>query len=122
MCSPEPESIDVALRTGNAELPSFPSELIETTTDGVIRVTGSRVSLYAILDAVYSRTPIDRIKCMYPTIPVEHIGKVIVFCNQHASELRQYYTQTKAKEDAQNRFHESTGPFSRNCGHAERND
>ncbi len=89
--------------------PPFP-ECIEKTADGAIRVSGHRVSLYLILDAIFSGMPIDQIRSTYPTIAPQQLWEVILFCIQHAEAMREYYRARKGEEEAEIQSHQNTIP------------
>ena len=91
------------------ELPPFP-DCVEKTSDGAIRLTGHRVSLYLILDSIFSGTPTDEIRSMYPTISPQQLWDVIVFSNHHFKAMHKYYMIKKAEEEAQNLSHRNTIP------------
>ena len=93
----------------DVELPPFP-DCIEKSSDGAIRLTGHRVSLYLILDAIFSSTPMDQIRSMYPTISPQQLWDVIVFSNQHLTAMFKYYVMKKAEEKPQNMSHRNTIP------------
>ena len=65
--------------------------------DGGIRITGHRVSLFRILDAIFDGVSIERMREMFPTIPPRKLSDVVTFCNQQIEEMRSYHAEQKAR-------------------------
>jgi len=71
------------------------SETIETIpmvtgTDGVIRVSGTRVTLDSILFAFNEGATPEEIAQQYPTVPLADIYHLIGYYLRHAVEMEQY--------------------------------
>jgi hypothetical protein len=62
-------------------------------TVGTIRVSGHRVSLYHVLDAIFDRVSIDRMREMFPTIPPRKLWEVVAFCNSNIESMRRYHSE-----------------------------
>jgi uncharacterized protein (DUF433 family) len=73
-------------------LPDF----LERDGDGSIRVTGHRVSLPLIMDAIESKKDLNEIAEMYPTISPQKLRQVVTYCEDHADDWKQYTEQEKA--------------------------
>jgi uncharacterized protein (DUF433 family) len=71
------------------------SETIETIpmatgVDGVIRVSGTRVTLDSILLAFNDGATPEEIAQQYPTVPLADIYHLIGYCLRHAADLEEY--------------------------------
>jgi len=71
------------------------SETIETIpmvtgADGVIRVSGTRVTLDSILLAFNEGATPEEIAQQYPTVPLADIYHLIGYCLRHAAEMEEY--------------------------------
>ena|ERR1035438_534715 len=71
------------------------SETIETIpmatgADGVIRVSGTRVTLDSILLAFNDGATPEEIAQQYPTVPLADIYHLIGYCLRHAADLEEY--------------------------------
>ena len=91
---------------GHADLP----ESLERLEDGSIRVTGHRVSLYHILNALYETDDAAEISDRYPTIPMAVLDQVLDFCRQHPVDLRQFHQEQNAAAESLRRSLTHDGP------------
>lgn len=71
------------------------SETIETVpmvtgADGVIRVSGTRVTLDSILLAFNDGATPEEIAQQYPTVPLADIYHLIGYCLRHTAEMEEY--------------------------------
>ncbi|HUD99842.1 MAG TPA: DUF433 domain-containing protein [Bryobacteraceae bacterium] len=63
---------------------------VVTGTDGVIRVSGTRVTLDSILLAFNEGATPEEIAQQYPAIPLADIYHLIGYCLRHAAEMEEY--------------------------------
>jgi uncharacterized protein (DUF433 family) len=71
------------------------SETIETIpmvtgADGVIRVSGTRVTLDSILLAFNEGATPEEIALQYPSVPLADIYHLIGYCLRHPAEMEEY--------------------------------
>jgi uncharacterized protein (DUF433 family) len=71
-------------------------DCLERCADGSIRVRGHRVSLYLILDALFSGKTISEIESLYPTIPAPELHQVLLFCDMHTGIMYLYYKEQRS--------------------------
>jgi uncharacterized protein (DUF433 family) len=72
------------------------SETVETIpmatgTDGVIRVSGTRVTLDSILLAFNEGATPEEIALPYPSVPLADIYHLIGYCLRHPAEMEEYF-------------------------------
>jgi uncharacterized protein (DUF433 family) len=58
--------------------------------DGVIRISGTRVTLDLILSAFNDGATPEEIVQQYPTVPLADIYHLIGYCRRHAADLEEY--------------------------------
>jgi len=61
-----------------------------------VRVTGHRISLVQVLDAIFDKTSSERMREMFPTIPAWKLDEVVAFCEQNIDLLRRYRGEQRA--------------------------
>ena len=61
-----------------------------TGADGLIRVSGTRVTLDSILLAFSDGATPEEIAQQYPTVPLADIYPLIGYCLRHAAEMEEY--------------------------------
>lgn len=64
--------------------------------NGGVRVSGHRVALFQVLDALYDGNTMDRIEEMFPTISPSKLGEVVGFCERHVESMRGYHAEQRA--------------------------
>jgi hypothetical protein len=87
--SPPPSSIQTEV--DRLELPPSLERIGRT-----IRVTGHRVSLFHVLDAIFDGTSTERMREMFPTVPARRMDEVRSFCEQNLDLLRRYHGEQQA--------------------------
>ena len=75
-----------------------------------MRVAGHRVSLYHILDALYSNATLEAIEDLYPTIPRRKLIQVIDFFHKHTDVLKIYHDERRSAAELLRRSNSETGP------------
>jgi len=63
---------------------------IVTGADGVIRVSGTRVTLDSVLLALNDGATPEEIAQQYPTVPLADIYHVSGYCLRHAADVEEY--------------------------------
>jgi uncharacterized protein (DUF433 family) len=63
---------------------------VVTGADGVIRVSGTRVTLDSILLAFNEGVTPEEIAEQYPSVPLADIYHLIGYCLRHAAEMEEY--------------------------------
>ena len=63
---------------------------IVTGADGVIRVSGTRVTLDSVLLAFNEGATPEEIAQQYPTVPLADIYHLIGYCLRHAADVEEY--------------------------------
>ena len=76
-------------------LPKLPPEL-ELRPDGAIVVSGSRISLYIVLEAQYLGLGIDEIHERFPSLSRDALGNILCFCQSHQEPLLRLYQQQQS--------------------------
>jgi hypothetical protein len=61
-----------------------------------VRVTGHRISLVQVLDAIFDGTSTERMREMFPTMPAWKLDEVVAFCEQNIDLLRRYHGEQRA--------------------------
>ncbi len=82
---------------------------IETDSDGVIRVGGTRVTLDTVVAAFEAGATAEEIAQQYPSVALADIYSVIAYCLRHQAEVRTYLTERHgqaalAREENERRF------------------
>jgi len=70
---------------------------IITGTDGVIRVSGTRVTLDSIQFAFHEGATAEEIAQRYPTVPLADIYHLIGYALRHAAEMEEYLRRRLVK-------------------------
>jgi len=63
---------------------------VHTDADGVVRVSGTRVTLETIVGAFDAGATPEEIAQQYSSVPLKDIYAVIAYCLQHEPEVRAY--------------------------------
>ena len=79
---------------------------LETSSDGVIRVKGSRVTLDTIVAAFAEGATAEEIAQQYPTLDLAAVYGVISYYLQHADEVDAYLSERQEKAAAIRRENE----------------
>ena len=95
MSQPYPHDLAGHLSAETFLMNSVLPECLEQV-DGGIRITGHRVSLFRILDAIFDGVSIERMSEMFPTIPPCQLSDVVTFCNQQIEVMRSYHVEQRA--------------------------
>jgi hypothetical protein len=61
-----------------------------------IRVAGHRVSLVQVLDALFDGISTERMREMFPTIPVWKLDEVLTFCAENLNLMQRYHQEQRA--------------------------
>ena len=69
---------------------TFEAIPMATGADGVIRVSGTRVTLDSILLAFNEGATPEEIAQQYPTVPLADIYHLIGYCLRHTAEMEEY--------------------------------
>jgi len=77
---------------------------------GGVRVSGHRVSLHVILDAMADGATPERMEEMFPTIPAEKLAAVVAFCRRHPEAMREYREERRAAAAVQAGGRTGTAP------------
>jgi uncharacterized protein (DUF433 family) len=93
-----------------AELDAFDLPDFLEIIDGGIRVTGHRVGLTLILEALFESKSIAEMREMYPTIPARTLWKVVGFCINHFDSMRNYYSAERLRVAALRAAHTDKAP------------
>jgi hypothetical protein len=91
---------------GNLALPAC----LDRGAEGAIRISGHRVSLFLVLDALFKQKTISEIKGLYPTIETDLLWQVALFCAGHAAAVRSYYEQELRRIEALEHSVQHAGP------------
>lgn len=70
-----------------------------TTADGAVVVTGTRVSLEAIVTAFLAGSTAEEIVQQYPTVPLADVYATITYFLRHRDEVTAYLAQRRAVRD-----------------------
>jgi uncharacterized protein (DUF433 family) len=81
------------------KLPDF----LERLDDGSIRIAGHRVTLFHILDSVYTEDDTEDIKDIYPTISQDDLRRVLGFCLRNSELMRQFHRDERRALELQRR-------------------
>jgi uncharacterized protein (DUF433 family) len=68
-------------------------DCLERLNDGSIRITGHRVSLFNIIDAVYNGRSISEMHSEFPTVPDSKLSEARDFCIRNSDTARRYYAE-----------------------------
>jgi uncharacterized protein (DUF433 family) len=68
--------------------------------DGNVRITGHRVALTLIVEALADHTPFGRLCEMYPTVPPDKMRAVVEFCERHLAELSAWAADERERFEA----------------------
>jgi uncharacterized protein (DUF433 family) len=63
---------------------------IETGADGVMRVSGSRVTLDVVVQAFQEGATAEEIAQQYPSVPLADVYQLIAYYLRHTSEIDEY--------------------------------
>lgn len=72
---------------------------LETDTNGVIRVSNTRVTLDTIIQAFGDGATAEEIAQQYPSVPLADIYSVIGYYLRHAAEVEDYLQQRREQAD-----------------------
>jgi uncharacterized protein (DUF433 family) len=86
---PEGQALRVAIESVAAPLPALPAELETVEHDG-IRVRGTRISLFLLLEALDEGETWEQIQERYPTVPHSAVPGLRNYVQQHPGELKYY--------------------------------
>ena len=75
--------------------------------DGVIRVSGTRVTLDSILLAFNEGATPEEIAQQYPSVPLADIYHLIGYCLRHAAEMDEYLRQRLSESQELRRLNEA---------------
>jgi uncharacterized protein (DUF433 family) len=105
---PDPEGFhsvtDDPMDIGKIALP----DSLRKLSDGTIRVKGHRISLYLILDTIYSGGNIPELRSRFPTIAESQLWEVMEFYVRHHQEMWRYYRELRNKIQARVHEHRQT--------------
>jgi hypothetical protein len=90
---------------GTLELP----DCLERLPDGSFRIQGHRVSLYDILDHLFSYQGEEDLQSLYPTVPGTKLAAVRLFCMNNQEPLREYYAEQSRLADEARRSRKYLG-------------
>ena len=62
-------------------------------TDGVIRVSGTRVTLETVIDAFREGATPEEISEQYPSVPLGDVYEVIGYFLRHSREFEEYFRE-----------------------------
>ncbi len=65
-----------------------------------IRVTGHRVSLFQVLDAMLDGASLERLREKFPTVPPWKLEEVLSFCKRHMDLMRRYHAEQRETFEA----------------------
>jgi uncharacterized protein (DUF433 family) len=116
------QALRVAIESVAPPLPTLPPEL-ETVEYGGIRVRGTRISLFLLLEALDEGETWEQIQVRYPTVPHSAVPELRKYIQQHPDEMKSYLaaqrkhietmransTQTLTLEILRKRAAETTG-------------
>jgi uncharacterized protein (DUF433 family) len=82
---------------------------MELAADGVIRITGTRVTLDTVMGAFAEGASAEEIAGQYPSVPLGDIYEVIGYALRHADEVDRYFAGRRAdaqgvRAEAERRF------------------
>lgn len=90
----------------NLDLP----DSLERLEDGSTRISGHRVSLYHVLDALYANHATEAIEDLYPTIPPGTLREAIDFCKKHEDSMRVFHEEQLRAAEAYRLSRKESGP------------
>jgi len=80
---------------------------LETTTDGVLRVSGSRVTLDTIVAAFKEGATAEEIAQQYPSLRLADVYAAIGYYLRHRPQIETYLQERQQQADAVRRQNES---------------
>jgi uncharacterized protein (DUF433 family) len=96
----------VAMNLDEMDLP----DCLERLEDGSIRISGHRVSLYHVLDALYANHDSDAIEDLFPTIPPGKLKQAIDFCKNHEELMGFFHEEQRRAAEAYRLSRTESGP------------
>jgi uncharacterized protein (DUF433 family) len=78
--------------------------------DGVVRVSGTRVTLDTIVQAFSQGATAETISEQYPSVPLAHVYAVIAFYLTHREQVEEYLASRQAQADNVRRMNEARLP------------
>jgi uncharacterized protein (DUF433 family) len=85
-------------------------DCLERLPDGSVRIKGHRVSLYDMLDHLFSDRAEEDLQSLYPTVPYSKLSAALSFCKRNQVPLRGYYAEQTRLADEARREQKYTGP------------
>ena len=79
---------------------------LEADSDGVVRVSGTRVTLETVIAAFSEGATAEEIAQQYPSLNLADIYAVIGYYLRHSEEVTAYLKQRKVKADASRKRNE----------------
>ena len=79
---------------------------LRTGTDGVIRVSGTRVTVDTLIGAFRDGSTAEEIVQQYPSLPLADVYQVLGYYLKHAAELEEYLSRREAQFENIRRTHE----------------
>ena len=73
---------------------------LATDTDGVIRVSGTRVTLDTVVASFQEGATAEEIAQQYPTVPLGDVYQVIGYFLRHSEEINTYLLRRKQEAQA----------------------
>ncbi len=80
---------------------------LDTDTDGVIRVSNTRVTLDTIIQAFDDGATAEEIAQQYPSIPLADIYSVIGYYLRHGDEVEEYLLQRREQAEQVRQLNET---------------
>jgi uncharacterized protein (DUF433 family) len=85
-------------------------DCLERLPDGSVRIQGHRVSLYDILDHLFSFRAEEDLQSLYPTVPPSKLAAVRSFCMSNQVPLTEYHAEQTRLADESRRSRKYSGP------------
>jgi hypothetical protein len=85
-------------------------DCLERLPDGSVRIKGHRVSLYDMLDHLFSYQGEEDLQSLFPTVPYSKLTAVRAFCMRNHLPLREYHAEQTRLADEARRDQNYTGP------------
>ncbi len=89
------------------EVPSITEVVpLRTGQDGVIRVSGTRVTVDTLIGAFRDGSTAEEIVQQYPSLPLADVYQVLGYYLKHVAELERYLSRREARFETIRRTHE----------------